>query len=219
MRSIYEDAAFDPPYSTAFPATENPISQNAAWVNGLAVGLDWNNLKTTGGQVVGTVEHSASRYADNIAVLNRTFRPTQFAEGTIYCVPGYIGNGGHHEIELHLRCAITAHVARGYEVIYGTGGYIAVVRWNGSYGNFTELYDSGGLAFPDPVDGDTLRAQIVGNILKVHRNNALVLTLDVSAGAGADNVWADGQPGAGSWVVDGAIPENLGWKFFRAGSL
>ena len=35
-------------FSTNFSATENPISQGGIWDNGLDVGLDWQNVQTTG---------------------------------------------------------------------------------------------------------------------------------------------------------------------------
>ena len=40
-------------YSTSFPATESPISESSNWTNGLAVGLDWNNVQTTPGKAFG----------------------------------------------------------------------------------------------------------------------------------------------------------------------
>jgi hypothetical protein len=36
-------------YATAFPATENPISEGGAWVAGKASGIDWNDPETESG--------------------------------------------------------------------------------------------------------------------------------------------------------------------------
>jgi hypothetical protein len=116
-------------YSTDFPATENPLSQGGRWVNGKAVGLDWNNLESATGKVYATVRSglSGSRYDDSIAHLSKsfgTYSPNQFAEATVYAVNGYTAN---HEVELLLRFSISEHNAHGYEVLWGLRGYIAVV--------------------------------------------------------------------------------------------
>lgn len=203
-------------FSTAFPATENPISQGGIWVNGLAVGLDWTNPKTTGGQCVASAVPTPNRYSDDIGHLStayRAFQPNQFAEGVAYVAPGYSGNGGLHEVELLLRFSISANVARGYEILWGITGYIAVVRWNGPAGDYTPLYDSGVGGAPAFVDGDILRAEITGSVIKVYKNGVLFVTV------GADTTWPTGQPGLGFWPVDGAVPASAGWKSYTAGNL
>jgi hypothetical protein len=195
---------------------ENPIDEGGSWIRGGAEGFDWTNPKTTGGRAVASVAMPpASRYVDDIAHVStsrQAFASDQFAEGTVYLAPGYTGNGGGHEVELLLRFSITPHNARGYEVMWGLAGYIAIVRWNGAPGDFTVLFDSGPGAVPVPVDGDVLRAEIVGTHLKVYRNGSLIATI-------SDSTWPSGQPGIGFWPVDGAIPENYGWKQFKAGQL
>ena len=156
-----------------------------------------------------------SRYSDDIAHVSpshQVFPADQFAEAMVYRAPGYTGNGGGHEVELLLRFSITAHNARGYEVMWGVAGYITVVRWNGPLGDYTVLFDSGVGGVPVPVDGDVLRAEIIGSQIKVYRNGDLVTTV-------LDSTWLSGQPGIGFWPVDGAIPESYGWKQYRAGGL
>jgi RNA polymerase sigma factor (sigma-70 family) len=200
-------------YSTNFRLTENPISEGGAWVRGGVEGLDWNNPKTASGHATGSV--AASRYNDCIAYPKRpSFHADQYAQGTVYLANGYTGNGGKHAVELLLRFSISAHDAHGYEVLWGTSGGIAVVRWNGPPGNFSSLWEG---PAPKPVDGDVLRAEIAGSVISVYRNGTRVATIDVTSQGGT--VWSAGQPGIGFWPVDGAIPENFGWKGFEAGSL
>src|SRR5262252_7511225 len=90
-------------YSTNFPATESPLAEGGKWVDGKVVGLDWNNPRTTSGQAYASVLSGAtgSRYDDSIAHLSTsvaTFAANQFAQATVYKVPGY--SAGSHEVEL-----------------------------------------------------------------------------------------------------------------------
>lgn len=201
-------------YATSFAAPGNPISEGGIWVTGFDTGLDWTNPKTISGNAVASIEPTPTRFSDDIAHLNKSFTDfadDQYAQGTVYLAPGYNGNnGGKHEVELLLRFQITPHGARGYEVLWGITGYIAVVRWNGPVGDYTPLYDPG--SGPIPVDGDVLRAEIVGSTISVFIN-------DVFIASASNATWTEGQPGIGFWPVDGAIPENFGWKNFEAGNL
>lgn len=207
-------------YSTNFPLNENPISEGGVWVRGGTEGLDWTNPLTTGGHAVASTVPTPTRYSDDIAIIKSSavaFNANQYAQGTVYLAPGYTGNGGGHEVELLLHFSISAHDAHGYEVLWGLPGYMAVVRWNGPVTSYTPIYDPGVGSIPVPKDGDVLRAEISGNIIKVFRNGTQVgPNIDVSS---VGNVWSSGQPGIGFWPVDGAIPGNYGWKSYQAGSL
>jgi hypothetical protein len=207
-------------FSTNFATAENPLSEGGKWVTGKATGLDWNNPKSTGGKATASVQAGlgASRYDDSIAHVNsstQAFNANQYAQGTVYLASGY--SGARHEVELLLRFSISGHNAHGYEILWGLPGYIAVVRWNGSLGNYTPVYDPGTGSIPPPRDGDVLRAEISGNTLTIKRNGSTVATVNVSSIGGT--VWSSGQPGIGFWPVDGATPENMGWKSFEAGNL
>jgi len=202
-------------FSTSFDGMENPISEGGIWTLGGVAGLYWNNPKTTGGQAVGSVAMTSERYADDIAYLGVDAYPmsaNQFAQATVYLADNYSGNGGHHEAELLLRFEITPFNARGYEVLWGIEGYIAIVRWEGPRSQYVVLYDSGVRGDLVPRNGDVLRAEIAGSTISVYRNGALVATA-------TDGKWNGGQPGIGFWPVDGAIPENYGWQDFSAGGL
>jgi hypothetical protein len=197
-------------YSTNFAAAENPLSEGGKWINGQAVGLDWLNAQSSPGKAYGSA--IATGYNDDIGVLNTTFTANQFAQGTVYRAPGY-SPGASHEIELLLHFQITAHSARGYEVLWGHTGEVNIVRWNGPLGNYTPLLSVTGPNIGAAVDGDVLRAEIIGTVIKVYKNGTLVLT-------GPSNTsWTDGQPGMGFWPTTGATPANYGWKSYTAGGL
>ena len=203
-------------YATNFPVAENPLAEGGKWLCGKAVGLDWNNPQVLAGRACASVRSGASgsRYDDSIAHLSRAFASigaNQYAEGTVYRAPGYSPAGSKHEIELLLRFEISAHGARGYEVLWGHDGDFAVVRWNGPLGDYTDL----GVNGPGPgiaVDGDVLRAVITGNLIMVYKNGALVGT------SPPNSTWQDGQPGIGFWPVDSSTPASYGWKRFEAGT-
>lgn len=195
-------------YSTNFGATENPISEGGKWVNGKAVGLDWNNAQTVPGKAYAA--DYATGYNDPIAVLNSTFAANQYAQGTVARATSY-SPGVSHEIELLLRFQISAHNARGYEVLWAHEGNMAIVRWNGPLGNYTPLVDN--LVIGKAVEGDVLRAEVIADVIRVYRNGTLVAT------SPSDTTWASGQPGMGFWPKPGATLANYGWKSFQAGSL
>jgi subtilisin family serine protease len=197
-------------YSTNFPATENPISQGGMWFNGNAAGLDWNNVQTTPGKAFAAA--FVGGYDDPIAVLNTAFTANQYAQGTVYRAPGYSPTT-NHEIELLLRFRITPDSARGYEILWGHGGELNIVRWNGPYGSYTPLLGTIGPNIGAAVDGDVLRGEVMGNVVRVYKNGTLVAT------SPADNTFTDGQPGIGFWPRPGATLQNFGWKSFSAGSL
>jgi hypothetical protein len=205
-------------YSTTFAAAENPISEGGKWVNGKADGLLWNDVQTVPGKAYGAdFIGSTSRYNDPIAHLSATFQvftADQYAEATVSRVPGYSNPVDKHEVELLLRFEITANSARGYEVLWGQDGQIYVVRWNGPLGDYTGL---GGLPAPGPgaaIEGDILRAEIVGNEITVCKNGEVVIIA-----SDPDSMWSDGQPGIGFWPTNGSTLASYGWKTFEAGSL
>jgi len=196
-------------FSTTFSGTENPLSEGQHWINGRVDGLDWNNMQSGSGYAFATAINGG--YDDSIAVLASTFPANQWAEGIVHRVPGY-SPGTNHEVELLLRFRITAHSARGYEVLWGQDGEVNIVRWNGPLGNYTPLGQSVGVNIGPAIDGDVLRAEIVSNQIKVYRNGTLVMTA-------SDSTFTDGQPGIGSWLRTGATASSYGWTLFSAGGM
>jgi hypothetical protein len=188
--------------------------EGGRWINGKSVGLDWHDVQTIPGEAFASaLSGVTNRYDDSVAHLNTSFAANQYVQGTVRRVAGYSNPTDKHEIELLLRFKITAHSARGYEVLWGQDGGICVVRWNGPLADYTEL---GCTASPGPgpaVEGDVLRAEITGGVVKVYKNGSLVLT------SPADSTYGDGQPGIGFWPTPGATLENYGWKSYAAGSL
>lgn len=212
-------------FSTTFATTENPISEGGIWLNGEADGGDWHNCLTTSGRCVGAADNFVSRYADDICCLKtsyRAFSAAQWAQATLYVAGGYTGGGGSHECELLLRWSISSGVARGYEAAIGirpAGTYAFIVRWNGSLGDYTALWDPGGSLgsytnTPTAMaDGDVMRAEIsAGGVISLRQNGILL-------GSVTDSTWASGQPGMGFWPVDGATAGSMGWSDFSAGDL
>jgi len=65
-------------YSTSFASTENPLSEGGKWINGRAVGLDWNNAQSVPGKAYGAA--IATGYNDDVAVLNTAFTANQYAK-------------------------------------------------------------------------------------------------------------------------------------------
>ena len=96
--------------------------------------------------------------------------------------------------------------------MWGHTGYLAIVRWNGPLADYTALYDPGDPGIGPAVDGDVLRAEISGNVIRVFKNGALVATV-------TDSTWSNGQPGIGFWPVDSSSIEKYGWKTVDAGNL
>lgn len=220
--------------SGTFPNDENPISQGGIWDTGGSVGLDWTNPKTLSGRAQSSalIDGGGVRYNDALCshkTTYHTYNNNQSAQGTVYKFSGYAPTDPH-EIELLLRWQITTNVARGYEVLWGVQGYLAIVRWNGSLGSYTTGSVNGGGAyapgtFPVPADGDVLFASIVGTTLIVKVNGSQVASIDVSSDFGGGTVWNSGQPGMGFWPVNetaGAHDVNidkLGWKVWTPGDL
>ena len=191
-------------YSTTFPLTENPISEGGVWTNGLAVGLDWTNVRTTPGLVFGT-QTGAGGYNDSLAVLQGTWSPDQSASATVHTVNQQSGNV-FEEVELLLRFKITPHTARGYEMNYSCRQdgrqYVQIVRWNGALGDWTLLDARSG---PGLKNGDQVKATIVGSTITTYINNVAIFSV-------TDTTFTDGNPGLG-FFLQGASGLNADYGF------
>lgn len=208
-------------FNANFATTSNPIDPST-YMLGLTDGVQWTNPQTTGGQSVASEVPAPTRYSDDICHVKtsvRAFNADQWAQGTVFKASGYTGNGGSHELELLLRFQITNGNARGYEVLWGIQGYIAVVRWNGAVTDYTAIYDPGDGSIASYNDGDILYAQIQGNLITAKKNNVTVANFPVDVTSQGGTVWTTGQPGFGYWPVDGAIITSAGWKAYSAGNL
>ena len=73
-------------YTTNFPGTENPISEGGVWTNGGAVGIDWQNARTSTG--LAFASNTSSGYNDCLAHLSG-YAANHSAQATVHRVSGY----------------------------------------------------------------------------------------------------------------------------------
>jgi hypothetical protein len=185
-------------YITHFDANENPLSEGGHWLNGGTNGLDWQNVRTSAGLAYGTAPSYG--YNDCIAQLtNVSVGANQQVTGTIRCASGYVASTSH-EIGLYLRMHISAHLARGYEILLPApnGGVFQVMCWDGPTGSFHEITGrGGGGGLPRTLrDGDVVTAKMVGSTISVYLNGTLFNTT-------VDSTYSSGMPGMGFFMRPG----------------
>ena len=205
---VNDDSADNGSYSTSFPASENPISEGGAWINGGTTGLDWGNVATISGLAYGT--SLKTKYADPTAVLTGTWASDQEAQGTVE-INGSVG-GGSHEVELRLRTTITAHSITGYEINANTNSsnpYITIVRWDGPLNSWTQLNSVTGITVKN---GDVLKATAVGSAVTVYLNGTQVLQA-------TDSTYSTGSPGIGFYDDGDTNWTNFGFSNFSASNV
>jgi len=208
------------PFSTTFPATENPISQGGVWISGHAAGngcftspaFCFGDVQTTPGKAFGTVVSSSCSGVvgqdcnDSTAILKGTWNKVQMVEGIVY-TNGTLTNG-FDEVELRLLTTISTNSITGYEINCSVSGgnYMGLVRWNGPLGQFT------GIAVNNSVgctNGDDLKATVDANgNFTITKNGAVELT-------GRDTTYTSGSPGMGFYTFSGNLSD-FGLKSFTA---
>jgi hypothetical protein len=176
-------------YSTNFPVTEEPISENGYWISGGTIGLDWSNVRTIPGFAFAAHPSYESSYNDPIAILNGAWGATQKASVTIVC--NGCDDTTFNEVEIELNTTITAHNISGYEVNCrvpdNAKAYFSIVRWNGALADFTilkQLYGQG------CKNGDVFSAVNVKGVITGFLNGVAVVTA-------SDATFKDGAPGIG----------------------
>jgi hypothetical protein len=176
-------------YTTNFPLTESPISESGRWINGQTTGLDWHDMSTTPGLVIG--HQSGASYTDGTALLTGSWGPNQTVEAVVHAVNPK--DSCYQEVELRLRSALTTHSCTGYEISFKatktSGAYLIIVRWNGRLGDFTYLVNSLGSQY-GVTSGDVVKATITGNVITAYLNGAPV-------GTATDSTYTTGSPGMG----------------------
>lgn len=228
-RLILRSAANDS-FSTTFPDTENPLSSGGIWTHGGTTGLEWQNIRATGGSpgtCYGVGPASAEGVEDCIAAIQGRFNTQRhFAQFTVKRDVGYTPPSSH-EIELHVGCTIGANSIATYEMLFPFDGAFLSVRWNGAYGSFTYLFTGLDTVSGDPAnlssldDGDVVRAEYDSTsgspVITLKRNSvtALVLT-DTAVGK-----ITSGSPGLAFFARTGTGLDmtKYGVKAFSAGSL
>ena len=198
-------------YTTNFPLTENPISQNGSWVNGGLLGILWNNVQTVDNMAEG-VGPASVIYSDPTAILTGNWGPNQTVTIGVYSngVEDKPSQGYDKEVEIRLRSTVTADSITGYEINCRTPNdsysYIQIVRWNGPLGDFTSLNIEYGLGCSN---GDVLRATISGSTINAYRNGTLILTAN-------DSTYTTGNPGIGFNFGCGSAYNQFGITSFTA---
>jgi hypothetical protein len=180
-------------YTTQFNATENPISEGGAWVQqGGLTGLDWTNVRTSGGIAYGT-QNGSGGYDDSIAFLSG-YGPNYRVTATVHFVGSRSGGTESHEAEIHLRGNFSAHSQRTYECNLGysgtTGWYMQIFRLNGPIGTFTEIGTLQVGAVPAVQNGDIFMAEVNGSVISSYLNGVKMVTA-------TDSTYPTGQPGIG----------------------
>lgn len=201
-------------FSTSFPNVESPVSQGGLWLNGLTDGTDWNDCATelSGGvhYAAGLQDGSSPAFSDGTAILKGPWGPNQ----SVQCVYHGADQPGFVEAEIRLRSTLTSHVNKGYEIDFSVSSgspYIAVIRWNGALGDFTDITPPPQDLTTHLIDGDVVFASIIGNRILVKRNGVTVYNF-------TDNSFASGNPGMGFSVPVGppGTDTTYGWSSFTA---
>jgi hypothetical protein len=194
---------FSQTYTTNFDGTENPISENGAWVHN---GLDWKPVQKGNGVAYGT-QTGTGGYDDSYAHLSG-FPPNQSGSGVIQRTAG---SSGIHEVEIHLRWSDSAHSAKGYECLLSyDASYAQIVRWNGPFGKFT--YIGWAANAPMPKTGDTFSAAINGSLIIAYYNGVEIMRA-------TDTFWHTGNPGMGFYRESAGSVSDMGFTSYTATAL
>lgn len=194
-------------YSTTFDRPEKPLSENGAWRRAKNA---WTDVQTANGVAYGT-NGVTNTYDDSYALLAGSFGPDQSVEAIVYRDPN-LKPGRTHEVELLLRFADDDNNARGYECLFNWAGGVQIMRWNGPFGDFTEIEPTqrGYLGRP-LATGDVIKATINRKVISLYINGALMAR-------GTDSTFKSGQPGISFFVRPGGSPAMLGLKRYSVTS-
>jgi hypothetical protein len=211
-------AAAPTTYSTTFAAAETPISEGGKWQGGHTDGTIFGDVYTAVGKAYADRFITMDLYDDSLAAIKASACNTganQYAEGTVFLDPAYTPPD-QHEIELLLRVTFNPagpNYAPLYEISMPWNQTTAsIIKQNGTMGGFTVLSTSGSGFGRALVDGDVVRAKIVGTAITVYLNGVSVLTA-------TDSTITSGQPGMGFFVRpgSGADAQKYAWKAWSCG--
>lgn len=203
-------------YSTSFPANENPINEiGLTWLNGLVDGLDWLNIRSSGGVAFGTRTPADTGDAvDPTAILRDLggvpWGQNQTAQATFVTFGGPLAA---KEVELRLNSTMVPHSSAGYEILYEVSGTVAIVRWNGPLANYTFLAPvtniPGRAGIGGLMTGDILKATNVNGLISAYLNDVLLLQV-------TDTTFTGGAPGFGLNTYGTALNSEYGLSDFTA---
>ena len=206
-------------YTTHFPSTENPLSEGGNWVDGKTYGLDWSDMRTTGGSpglVWGTQtgnEIPPLNYADSTALLTGSWGASQTAQVTVHSTNTQTDPDTWEEVEIRLRSSMSAHHCVGYEVCceLAPHDYIQLIAWIGpTYNDWSVIgyFPQGRMIH----DGDVIKASIVGNVVTLWVNG-----VSVGSVTDPDNLFPSGNPGMGFYIANATgLDADYGFTNFMA---
>lgn len=189
-------------YSTAFPLTENPISEGGTWLSGGTVTGAWQDVRTTPGLAFAAGVCASPPYNDPIALLNGSWAADQQAFAHVRTVNQQAGF--NQEVECHLRAELKANRAWGYEILWkcfnNSNWYTDIVRWNGFPDDFDILVHT--TSGPGLANGDLVCARMVGSVITAYVNGVLVNSHDTAGDSapvsgGGPARYVSGAPGLG----------------------
>jgi len=192
-------------YTTTFPLTENPISEGGVWSH---TPNQWTAVRTSGGNAFGT-NGITDTYDDSYALLSG-FPNDVEATCTLFRNPSGTFTVTH-EVCLFMRGADTSNSIRGYEFLFAYFGEFQLMRWNGPFGDFTNLVTNGGIgrAF---ITGDVFRARVQGNVLTAWVNNIQIAQV-------TDTTYPSGQPGINFFLRPGGNGANFAMQDYSVSAL
>jgi hypothetical protein len=208
-------------YTTSFPGTENPISENGRWTNGAMLRTK-TSVQTANGNAFGTMSRfDGTNYNDSAACLSG-FGPNHEVTATLFNNNAAYGL----EAEILLRADITADHIYCYEVdcVYQFHS-IYLVRWDMTTGDPNSFgYLRWGSQDEVPLnDGDQFYASIVGTLItcKYKRLGGSWVTMFTYDTAGDSVRYSTGNPGIGFWneTGDSANSNKFGFSDFTANTL
>jgi len=182
-------------YTTTFPLTENPLSENGNWIGGKATGLAWSDFQSTPGLTFGEQLGTNSPMTDDaIALLTGTWGPNQTVQATVKTINQ--NDSIFEELEIRLRSTITANSSTGYECNFSArssaNAYVQIVRWNGPLNNWTLIDSTGGTSHA-LNNGDTIKCTISGSTITAYINGVQKLQV-------TDSTYSSGNPGIGAFL-------------------
>ncbi len=164
-------------YTTTFPLTENPLSENGNWINAFP-------MRTSGGVAYGTQTGLETHppYNDAAAVLAGQWGPDQSVTAIIHSINQQGGNV-YEEVELNVRMIITATTIAGYDVDFKCAhegfSYVEIGYWNGTHGDI--LKNEGTLfkqiSGPGVYNGDTIKVTAIGDVISVYQNGKQLMSI------------------------------------------
>jgi hypothetical protein len=206
-------------YIPALSGTANPYTAES-WIQGATVGLDWKNVQISSGLVCGTNHNpnaSGGPYDDSGALFPGIWNADQEMIGTVFTQNQDSQSGHNQEVELRLRCAVSANSFTGYECLWRcttSGQYCQLVSWDGVIGSFTLLATAG--SPPAMSTGHQVRATVRGTVVKMfHRTSQTVAwTENISHDTAGDTLkYSTGRPGVGFWNRQTGADANVNFGF------